>query len=287
MLAPIILFVYNRPWHTRQTVEALLSNDLASESDLYIFADGPKKDTTFECINSISEVRQYIQTIHGFKKIHFEESTENIGLDPSVIAGVSKVLQQNEKAIVLEDDIVTNRHFLRYMNDCLDKYQNDNIYMASGFSCNISFPIWYKKNIYLLHRPSSWGWGIRSTVWEKIEWSKEKILLNNLTQRQINKFNRGGNDLYRMLSSFFQNDIIPWDLRFAYNMYLNDALCIYPRYSFVKNIGFDGTGEHKENNKSDFFTAPSSENYNSNLLPKTIKFNPIIEYSFRQFLKKQ
>ncbi len=273
--------------HTKQTVEALLKNDLASQSELYVFADGPRKDATIECQNNIAEVRQYIRAIQGFKKIYFEESEKNIGLDPSVIAGVSKVLRQKEKAIVLEDDIVTNRHFLKYMNDCLDKYQNNNtIYMVSGFSCNISFPIWYKKYVYLLHRPSSWGWGIWSSRWDKIKWSKEKILLNNLTQRQINKFNRGGNDLYRMLSSFFQNDIIPWDLRFAYNMYMNDSLCIYPRYSFVKNIGFDGTGEHKETNKSVFFTAPPADDYNSNLLPQKINFNPIIEYSFRQFLKK-
>ncbi len=40
--APIALFVYNRPWHTRQTVEALQRNELAAESELIVFSDGEK-----------------------------------------------------------------------------------------------------------------------------------------------------------------------------------------------------------------------------------------------------
>ena len=43
-LAPIILFVYNRPWHTRKTIEALQKNELADQSDLIIYSDAPKND---------------------------------------------------------------------------------------------------------------------------------------------------------------------------------------------------------------------------------------------------
>jgi len=43
-LAPIVLFTYNRPWHTRQTVEALKKNELAQDSELFIFSDGWKNE---------------------------------------------------------------------------------------------------------------------------------------------------------------------------------------------------------------------------------------------------
>ena len=43
-LVPIVVFTYNRPWHTQQTVEALLKNEYASESDLIIFSDAPKNE---------------------------------------------------------------------------------------------------------------------------------------------------------------------------------------------------------------------------------------------------
>ena len=41
-LAPIGLFVYNRKDHTEQTIEALKKNDLAIESDLFIYSDAAK-----------------------------------------------------------------------------------------------------------------------------------------------------------------------------------------------------------------------------------------------------
>jgi len=40
--APIALFVYNRPWHTQQTVETLQKNELAEEIKLFIYFDGAK-----------------------------------------------------------------------------------------------------------------------------------------------------------------------------------------------------------------------------------------------------
>ena len=286
-LAPIVLFVYNRPWHTKQTVEALKKNELASKSDLYIFSDGPKPDASKECLTNIAKVRHYIHTIVGFKNIFIEESTNNIGLDNSIINGVSKIIQHNNKAIILEDDIVTHYTFLQYMNDCLIKYyNNDNIYMISGFSCNIELPQWYQKYIYLLHRPSSWGWGIWSNRWNKIIWDKQQLSIADFSQRQKNRFNRGGNDLYRMFVSYYKNEIMPWDIRFAYNMYLNNALCIYPRFSFINNIGFDGSGEHCGERNTKKFTAVYPNYYIKDNLPDSIYFNPVVEYRFRQFLKK-
>ena len=37
-LAPIVLFVYNRPWHTKKALQALKENDLADQSILYIYS---------------------------------------------------------------------------------------------------------------------------------------------------------------------------------------------------------------------------------------------------------
>lgn len=284
--APIILFVYNRPWHTRQTVEALKKNELAAESELYIFSDGPRPDASEECLANIAIVRQYIHTTVGFKKVIIEESVDNIGLDNSILNGVSKILEKKGRAIVLEDDIVTHHHFLQYMNDCLSKYHKDETtYMVSGFSCNINFPPFYKKNIYMLHRPSSWGWGIWHDRWTNIIWDKAQLSIDNFTPKQIKKFNRGGNDLFQMYSSFYRDDIMPWDLRFAYNMYLNDAFCVYPRFSFVENIGLDGSGEHCGVKNSDLFRAPFPITYSKSMLPDVVKFNPFIEYRFKKFLK--
>ncbi|MDO8610865.1 MAG: glycosyltransferase, partial [bacterium] len=121
--APIILFVYARPHHTKKTIEALLDNSEAVNSDLIIFSDGPKSNQEYQVVN---EVRSYISLITGFKSITLHFNDSNLGLAESIIHGVTSILKKHEQVIVLEDDIVTSPFFLKYMNEALEKYKNNN-----------------------------------------------------------------------------------------------------------------------------------------------------------------
>jgi len=116
-LAPIVLFCYNRPWHVEQTLEALSKNELADQSILYIYCDGPKPDATEEQIAKIAEVRQVIRKKQWCKEIHIIENDKNKGLGTSIIDGVSEIIKIYKKVIVLEDDLLTSPFFLDYMNN--------------------------------------------------------------------------------------------------------------------------------------------------------------------------
>ena len=87
--APVVLFVYNRPWHFQKTVEALRRNELAGESALFVFSDGPKGNSDQE---GVEKVRMYAKTITGFKNIKVIDRDQNIGLAKSIIAGVTEVV---------------------------------------------------------------------------------------------------------------------------------------------------------------------------------------------------
>ena len=119
-LAPIVLFVYNRLNHTRQTLEALQKNDLASKSELIIYSDSAKNKND---LDKVAKVREYIKNIDGFKKIIIRKAKKNIGLANSIINGVTKVVNEYGKIIVLEDDLMTSRFFLRFMNEALVAYK--------------------------------------------------------------------------------------------------------------------------------------------------------------------
>ena len=121
--APIVLFVYNRPWHTRQTVESLQKNKMANESELFIYSDAAKNDEAKEKVN---EVREYIKSIDGFNKVTIIEREKNWGLANSIIDGVTKIVNEYGKIIVLEDDLVTSPYFLRFMNEALEVYRDEN-----------------------------------------------------------------------------------------------------------------------------------------------------------------
>jgi GT2 family glycosyltransferase len=121
-LAPILLFTYNRPSHTRQTLEALLNNKLAKESELFIFSDGYKNDNDKE---NVLKVRNIIHSIEGFKQVHIIENAYNFGLAKNIIEGVTQVIDKYGKMIALEDDLITSPYFLTFMNEALEKFENE------------------------------------------------------------------------------------------------------------------------------------------------------------------
>ena len=165
LLAPIILFVYNRLRHTHITVEALQDNELANKSQLIIYSDGAQKPSDE---NSVKKVRQYIHSINGFKDIQIIEREKNWGLANSIIKGVTDVLKNENKVIVLEDDIVTSPFFLRFMNQALEVYEDKHKVMhISGYI----FPI-DKTGLpetFFYRSPSCWGWATWKRAWTHFE----------------------------------------------------------------------------------------------------------------------
>lgn len=239
---PIILFVYNRPWHTIQTIEALKKNILASDSILYVFADAAKKEKDKEKVN---EVRDIIEKLDGFKEINIIAASENIGCADSIIKGIDYVMDQHDRAIIVEDDIVTSPDFLQFMNKSLDIYEKDErIFSISGYNVPMKAADKYKETIFLSYRYSSWGWATWKNRWDEADWGVkgwEEVLKN----RELNKlFRRGGDDLPYILKAQMNGTIDAWDIRWYYSHFKKNRFTVFPVKSLVENIGFDGSGIH-------------------------------------------
>lgn len=243
--APIILFVYNRPQHTKRTIDALKSNHLSKDSDLYIYSDGHKNDVDLDLVG---EVRRYIGSITGFRKIIVVERNRNYGLANSIIDGVSSVINKYGKAIILEDDLITSPYFLTYMNDCLDFYNKEKtVCTVSGFVYDLKKPKYYQYETFLFGRSASWGWGTWSDKWNEIEFSLDKIQ-NSYSDAMINNYLKsGGQDLYQMFMSQRDSKIDSWAIRLAFHQLANHLYTVYPVKSYVSNIGYD-TGTHADSN---------------------------------------
>ena len=299
--APIILFVYNRPWHTQQTVEALQKNDLALESDLYIFADGSKKDATEEQKEKIQQVRKYIHNISGFKSVTIFEKEKNCGLANSVIAGTTEIINKFGKVIVVEDDLVTSKYFLKFMNEALDFFENnERIFSVSGYAYpakTMEIPRNYKHDIYLSYRHGSWGWGTWQNRWNSVDWKVSDF--NDFSQNADfqKTFNRGGADMSGMLKDQMEGKIDSWAIRFDYSLFKQNKFNIRPVKSLVNNVGLDNSGTHtgideKLVNRLDDHFLPKIESIETN---KTIlkNFRRVFDpppkpprYSLKRFIGK-
>ncbi len=240
--APVLLFVYNRPYHTRRTIEALQKNNLAKDTELYIYSDGPKTESDVHIVN---QIRAYLKTVEGFKDINCIEREKNLGLANSIISGVNEIINIHKKVIVVEDDLVSSVNFIKFMNGALDFYEdNKKIFSLSGYSFPIKIPNDYTKDVYILPRVSTWGWGTWKNRWEKTDWDVSdfnEFKDNKLSQRL---FNRGGNDLTPMLKAQMNGDIDSWGIRWSYFLFKNDGYCLYPVKSKIMNIGTDKSGTH-------------------------------------------
>lgn len=264
ILAPIVLFVYNRPWHTRQTVEALQKNDLAKDSDLFIYSDAAKDESTR---NSVDEVRSYIEDIDGFKSITIIKREKNWGLAKSIIDGVTNIVNRYDKIIVLEDDLVTSKYFLKFMNKALEFYEDKKrVWHISGYT-----PPFDKKNItkhFFIYPTSCWGWGTWSKNWSFFK-KDSKYFMKNFDRNKIYDFNiKGSYPYYSHIVLNHKNKIDTWAIFWYASVFLHNGLSLHPINSYVQNIGFDKSGTHCGENCN--FKIKLENNYNSALFPSEI-----------------
>ena len=122
-LAPIAYFTYNRPEHTKISLEALKKNELAEFSEIIVFSDGPKNH--YDDKNKVKQVRNILKELTGFKKKTIINREINYGLYKNFVEGITQVCNEFNKIIVLEDDNKPSKYFLNFINDGLDLYQNE------------------------------------------------------------------------------------------------------------------------------------------------------------------
>ena len=250
--APLCLFTYNRLEETLSTIESLQKNYLAAESDLFIFADGPKDEADKI---KVAAVREFLKQIEGFRTVKLYESDLNKGLANSIINGVTQIIHQFGKVVVLEDDLTTSPNFLNYMNQALNFYENQNrIFAIAGYTISLKFPKDYAKDHYFSVRPSSWGWATWRDRWEVVDWEVsdyKQFLKAKSLQRS---FNIGGSDLTNLLKHQMNGKINSWAIRWCYSQWKNKQLAVYPRISKVKNIGFKGNASNTRHRIKEYET---------------------------------
>ena len=242
-LTPIVLFVYNRPWHTAQVLNALNENIYADDSILYIYADGPKVGANNEILNNINIVRDIIKSKQWCKEIVIRESNINHGLANSIISGVSDVVSEHGKVIVLEDDLVTSKYFLKYMNEALMLYENeDEVISIMGYLHPVIGSV---PETFFLKGADCWGWATWKRGWDLFERDGLKLLKNLKNKRLCRQFDFDGAYPYvDMLLDQINKKNDSWAIRWKAAAFIHNKLSLYPGTSLVKNIGHDGSGLH-------------------------------------------
>ena len=277
-LSPIALFVYNRLEHTRQTIEALRDNYLARESELFIFSDAPKDEGSK---NDVRLMREYLKTIEGFKKVIIFERRNNLGASENIIGGVTEVINMCGKVIVLEDDLLLSRYFLKFMNDALVFYEKEEkVISVCGYMYKIDIK---NQETFFLKMADCWGWATWKRGWDLFESNAAKLLERLNVQRMIRRFDLNGGRAYsKMLKKQVQGKISSWAIRWYASAFLNNKLSLFPARSLVRNIGFDGSGMHCRNGIG-YFTDIFQEPISISMI--SVEENKLVLKKIEMFLK--
>ena len=243
-LAPIALFVYNRPEHTRLTLESLKRNVHAAESKLYIFSDGARDADQFA---KVAEVRDIIRSTDGFQELELIERETNYGLANSIIDGVGMLTARYGKVIVFEDDLITSPYTLQYFNDALSRYQHQEKVMHIG---GYMYPLKHEglPETFFYRAASSWGWATWDRAWRYFEPDIDKIILQFNDEKKHRFSIEGTMNFWKQVREFKTGRNNSWAIRWYASVFLNHGLTLNPSASLINNIGHDGSGIHSGKN---------------------------------------
>jgi hypothetical protein len=246
IFAPILVLVYNRPNHFISCIESLKINHNAQNTVLYIASDGPKDEGSKILVD---QVRDYIKTIHGFKEVIVFAPKLNTA-KKIFIDTLDIIRETYDRYIITEDDNLYSKHFINFINDGLAKFEgNPNVHAICGHNY-LGFPAEDSK-VIALKCFSPWGYG----VWRDrdIHYQTEQIeLIEDVfkSKELFKKLNYGIPHIIPMLRSIIKKELYAGDVPQCVLLFKTNAVCIFPSYSLVRNIGHDGSGEHCGINKA-------------------------------------
>jgi GT2 family glycosyltransferase len=276
--APIILFTYKRLDTLQRCIASLQKCTESQESNLIIVCDFAAKESDIEKVNA---VRHFLPTITGFKDIEIIERERNYGVDYNIIEGIQFMAGRYEQFIVVEDDLIVEPSFLRFLNCALDFYaKNTEVLSVSGFSFLNKIPENYIYDGYFAKRTSPWGWATWSDKIREVDWEmkdKEIFLYSNKMQKE---FNEWGSDRSTMLINTIKGKVRAWDIRLDYHQFLNGSCTLYPVATLVENIGFGSKDASNTFGYNRFKTKLKLKNKDSITLPASVFLNKRISEDF-------
>ncbi len=250
--APLAVFVFNRPEHTRRLLASLEKNSECAGTKVYFFADAARKDSDIPLCEEVLKVVAEYREKGIFAETYLTRNTENKGLAESILSGVTKVLDEHGRIIVLEDDLIVGRDFLDYMNRGLQSFEKDEtVWSVTGYTFPMKALEKYDGDIYLSDRGCSWGWATWKDRWDSVDWDVADYASFKFDGKARRAFARWGGDLPNLLDAYICGEIRSWAIRWCYSAFKQGKKTVYPKESRVINGGADGSG-------TNFHTAVST-----------------------------
>ena len=232
---PIILIIYKRFGTALKVFDQI---KLIKPNKLYLIADGPK---TIDDKNKCSKVRNYIENnIEWDCEVIKVYSNTNLGCAKRVQTGLDYVFENEEMAIILEDDTLPDTSFFKFCEELLERYEDDHR-VAHISGCNLhSDAVNFRESYCFSSIVNIWGWATWKRAWQNYDlkmsaWDKENK--SDFLKYWCNS-KRELSGIRKMFDLHCNNpDPWTWDYQWVYSCWKNKSYSIIPQKNLVTNIG--------------------------------------------------
>ncbi|HUI72424.1 MAG TPA: hypothetical protein VL354_18035 [Spirochaetia bacterium] len=194
---------------------------------------------------AVEETREVIRSSKGFHNVRLVERTKNVGLFRNVVDGLNELFRENERVVVLEDDIEVRPDFLSFMHEALAHYgTSGRIHSITGYLYPADFHFPAGLDSFLFPRFCCWGWATWRERWNEIDWRVPTRGSFMGSRDAFRRFWSASNDLPEIMLDLIEGKNSSWSILFNYTHVRSSRYCVYPTRSLARNIGFDGTGTH-------------------------------------------
>lgn len=232
--APIVVFAYNRRDRLAKMMCSLQRCEGFSESSVIIFVDGPRDDRDK---NLVEEVADFVRNL-PYPNVTYHISENNTGLRSAIFSGVSRVIDEHRRIIVLEDDLVLSPIALLYFNRALEFYADDRrVWSISGYIADVKrlreFP-----RALILPYAHSWGWATWSRAWKQFDLDQRPRAANLKAASFKNAIDMNGFYPARlMLANSIEGRVNSWYAHWLYTIIRHGGRSVFPPRRVLDNYG--------------------------------------------------
>ena len=229
-LAPVVVTAYNRPDNLSSLLGSLISNPESTESDLYLFIDGPKNKFDADLIQQVISKAQIFKSF--FKSFNIFQNEKNVG---------NLIFQSKNAAIFVEDDLILSSTFLRFMNESLFKFEKDlRIGCVTGHYVPGSELVKGFRLCSLANYGHNLGWATWRREWDLNNFDPQKQLATIASMRAEWLFDRNGfYPFTKKLEREIKNPGKSWAILWLAHCFITKKLTVFPSKNLVLHSGVD------------------------------------------------
>lgn len=235
-MAPVALFVFNRPDLTQRVVEVLRD---VKPPIVFVSADGPRTDRPDD-ERLCRETLDVLRSIDWPCEVHWNVREQNLGCGPAMSQGIDWVFQHVDRAILLEDDCAPDPTFFEFCTELLERYADDTrIMQIAGFNLSAPPDVFYDASYAFASYPFVWGWATWRRAWAHYDFTMSTwpAFRDNGMLKGLHA-GRSHRATLRREWDWVHAGNGTWDHQWQYTVMSQHGLSIYPSTNLISNLGF-------------------------------------------------